>query len=558
MSTAKLKKLKKLREKYIAELPAKLRALNDSWRTVVTDHNKAAISTMRQLAHNLAGSAGTFGFHSISVEAKQLEDILDRLNGDMLPGRIDKNAITQILHRIASLSALGPEETETSVVVEHDPVVDESETGRVIYVIDDDALVATEIANQLKSYDYEVETFTTTARAMDAITKRAPAAMIVDVQMPEGELAGPEFAQWYNQFSNASVPSIFVSARDDWQARLGAVRANGSAYLIKPLDFNELLERLVLVTEKQIPDPFRVLIVEDMEVLAEHYSAVLSDANMEVNVVSDIENLLQTLSDFRPELVLMDICMPQCSGLEAAKIIRQKDELLGVPIVFLSTETDPSHHISAMELGGDDFLQKPIRDHDLVTAVRTRTERFRRLRNQMHSDGLTGLLNHVTIKDRLATEASRAQRWGVPLCFAMLDIDNFKQVNDTYGHPVGDRVIKSVARILSRRLRKSDHVGRYGGEEFAVVLPETELAAASKVLDEVRENFSRIVQQTNGIQFTSTISIGVAQLLPSDSIDCLINAADEALYEAKNTGKNRVCTQLAKTSKSRLSVTTSR
>ena len=558
MSTAKIKKLKKLRERYIAELPSKLQALDDSWRTAVTDRDTDALSAMRQMAHNLAGSAGTFGFQSISVEAKQLEDILDNLNDNVLPSRKNEDAITRILQRIASLSDLGPEETKAPVVVEYDPEIDESETGRLIYVIDDDVLIANEIANQLKSYDYEVETFTTTARAMDAITKRAPAAMIVDVQMPEGELAGPEFAQWYNQFSNASIPSIFVSARDDWQARLGAVRANGVAYLTKPLDFNELLERLVLVTEKQIPDPYRVLIVEDMEVLAEHYAAVLSDANMEVNVVSDVANLLQTLSDCRPELVLMDICMPQCSGLEAAKIIRQKDELLGVPIVFLSTETDPSHHISAMELGGDDFLQKPIRDHDLVTAVRTRTERFRRLRTQMHSDGLTGLLNHVTIKDRLATEVSRAQRWGVPLCFAMLDIDNFKQVNDTYGHPVGDRVIKSVARILSRRLRKSDLIGRYGGEEFAVVLPETELAAASKVLEEVRENYSRIVQQTDGSQFTCTISIGVAQLLASDSSDGLISAADDALYEAKNSGKNRVCTRDANQSKSRLTGTMNR
>jgi diguanylate cyclase (GGDEF)-like protein len=368
-----------------------------------------------------------------------------------------------------------------------------------------------------------------------------PSALIVDVELPEGELAGPEFAKSFNRYTSSQVPSIFISSREDWQARLAAVQANGNAYLTKPIDYNDLLERLDQLTMRHIPEPFKVLIVDDMEVLAEHYATVLRNADMQVKTVSDINDLMETLSDFKPELILMDIYMPQCSGLDAAKIIRQKDELLGVPIVFLSTESDPLQHISAMELGGDDFLQKPIADDHLLIAVRTRALRFRRLRSHMLCDGLTGLLNHVAIKTRLESELSRAQRQDEALSFAMLDIDHFKQVNDNYGHPIGDRVIKSVARMLKKRLRKSDLIGRYGGEEFAIILPDTDINMAHKLLDDIRQNFSQITQQSHDAQFYCSLSAGATQLSPNDSPDSLIKTADEALYEAKNSGRNKVC-----------------
>ncbi|MBT8439785.1 MAG: diguanylate cyclase, partial [Gammaproteobacteria bacterium] len=534
-------KLRKLQDKYIAQLPGKLNALNRVWLKALHENDIAGLNQLRQLAHNLAGSAGTFGFPSVSIEARNLEDTLRSLSDIEDLDSVAEESIADALQRIVSLVELGPNKQEHFTPVEHEAAYTTAEFDRLVYVIEDDDLLAREIASQLYYFDYEVETFSSTQQAIEAIKLRMPSVMIIDVQLPDGDLAGPEFARLFNEFSTSYIPSIFISARDDWQARLAAVQAHGSAYLTKPIDFNDLLERLEQLTVRQLPEPFKVLIVDDMEVLAEHYATVLKNADMQVVTVSDIDDLLETLSDFKPELILMDIFMPQCSGLDAAKIIRQKDELLGVPIVFLSTESDPSQHISAMELGGDDFLQKPITDERLLISVRTRALRFRRLRSHMLCDGLTGLLNHVATKTHLESEISRAQRQKEALVFAMIDIDNFKQVNDTYGHPAGDRVIKSVARMLKKRLRKSDLIGRYGGEEFAIILPETDIDTAKKLLDDVRENFSQITQQTHEVQFYCTLSVGVTQLTAGDTHDSLINTADEALYEAKNTGKNKVC-----------------
>jgi diguanylate cyclase (GGDEF)-like protein len=238
--------------------------------------------------------------------------------------------------------------------------------------------------------------------------------------------------------------------------------------------------------------------------------------------------------------------MPGCTGLELAAVIRQQEAYVSVPIVYLSAETDVDKQLAAMRLGGDSFLSKPIRREHLISAVRGRVERLRVLRSFMVRDSLTGLLNHTVIKEQLALEVARTARVnsegrGMELCFALVDIDHFKLVNDTYGHPTGDRVIKSISRLLQQRLRKSDMVGRYGGEEFAIILPNTGKAGALELLDELRRGFSQVRHQSEGREFYVTFSAGIAQFsLQLANANQLCNAADRALYEAKARGRNCV------------------
>jgi len=202
--------------------------------------------------------------------------------------------------------------------------------------------------------------------------------------------------------------------------------------------------------------------------------------------------------------------------------------------------TDKDKQLEAMSLGGDDFLAKPIQPHHLITSVTSRVERYRKLRSYMTRDGLTGLFNHTTIKERLEQEISRAKRHEHTLSFAMLDLDWFKQVNDTFGHTAGDRVLRSLSRLLKQRLRRTDIIGRYGGEEFAIILPETSAETAYKVMDELRKGFANI-NQTSGIsRFKTSFSCGVAEFPGFDNAADITEAADKALYLAKTNGRNCV------------------
>jgi diguanylate cyclase (GGDEF)-like protein len=206
-------------------------------------------------------------------------------------------------------------------------------------------------------------------------------------------------------------------------------------------------------------------------------------------------------------------------------------------------ENNLDMQLEAIHIGGDDFLTKPIQPDQLVLAVTSRVRRSLILRSLMVRDSLTGLLKHTILKERLEAEVVRAQRQTARLVFAMIDIDLFKSINDTHGHATGDRVIKSLARLLQQRLRKSDVIGRYGGEEFGVILPDTDSAAALTVLDELRAGFAHIRQQSGEAAFYITFSCGMAEYPQYTDADSLIEAADHALYQAKHAGRNLVVLQ---------------
>lgn len=209
-------------------------------------------------------------------------------------------------------------------------------------------------------------------------------------------------------------------------------------------------------------------------------------------------------------------------------------------MVFLSVEDNTERKIDAIRLGGDDFLTKPVAPDYLIASVENRIARTRSLRFFMERDSLTGLLNHSNLREQLIREIMRARRSDATLCFAMIDLDKFKQVNDTHGHLTGDRVLKSLSRMLQDNLRRTDIIGRYGGEEFGVVLINTDEEVAVGVLDKIRENFGKVRHQGERSAFYLTFSCGIACLRPDSDIDMLTQSADDALYRAKDLGRNRV------------------
>jgi diguanylate cyclase (GGDEF)-like protein len=363
----------------------------------------------------------------------------------------------------------------------------------------------------------------------------------MDIVFPEGDYAGTDAIAEFAQTSGLHVPVVFLSSRYDLLARLHAVRAGGAAYFTKPVDVSALVDKLDSMTSGVAPEPYRVLIVEDSPALSAFYAFTLQQAGMVVQVVNEPLNLLESLNDFTPELILMDMYMPEVNGLELARVIRQDAAFVSVPIVFLSGEQDLDKQFEAINLGVDDFLTKPIQPQHLILSAKSRIERYRMLRSYMVRDSLTGLLNHTKTKEQLDIEFTRAVRHNRPMAFVMVDLDHFKSVNDTYGHPTGDRVIKSLSRLLRQRLRQSDLVGRFGGEEFAVILTETDSATAVNLMDEIREAFARIRQQSDDKEFSVTFSCGIATYPGTvNSASELNSLADKALYEAKHGGRNRV------------------
>jgi diguanylate cyclase (GGDEF)-like protein len=261
---------------------------------------------------------------------------------------------------------------------------------------------------------------------------------------------------------------------------------------------------------------------------------------MHTAVINHPLDIIPALAEFKPDLILMDVYMPECTGLELARVIRQENAYLNIPIVFLSAEPDVDRRFAAMSTGADDFQSKPIKDEHLVSVVLSRARRFRALAKAVSRDSLTGVLKHAKFKERLAAEISRAGRQAVPLSFVLLDLDHFKNVNDRHGHLAGDEVLKSFCRMLQQRLRKMDIIGRLGGEEFGVILPNTDQQAALRLMEEIREDYAALVHYSGTLSFSITFSGGIAAFPEVGQLNDLIASADDALYQAKANGRNRI------------------
>jgi len=523
----------------MAALPERLAAIKAEWdRLKQQQADPAILAQLHRNAHSLAGSAGTFNFYHLGERAKNLELMLRRYGqGGNSPDLTD--AIEATLGQLIETAAKWPD-TPGKAVLPAPPQNISASDQPLIYVLEDDEFMAGESVNQLHHFGYRVEAFGVADELDKAISRQIPDALLIDIHLGEDKCNGTKVAAKIRGRLQQCIPTLFMSRYDTWDYRLNALRAGGQAYLAKPIDFDLLADQMEIITGRREPDQYRILIVEDTSLLAEHYAAVLQAAGMVTEILADPTHLLEVLPVFLPDLVLMDLYMPNSSGIETAQVIRQHGNYTNLPIVYISTESELDLQLNALRAGGDDFLEKPVNDKHLVSTVSTRAKRFRDLRALTDHDGLTGALNHISLKLALERELARTRRSNGKLSFAMIDIDHFKKINDRYGHPVGDRVIKSLARLLQRRLRKSDVSARYGGEEFAVILPDTAPENAKQVIDELRQAFAKVLFSQEQDNFSVTFSAGIATSPPHLFVQDLIEAADKALYRAKHNGRNQI------------------
>ncbi|RJF97265.1 diguanylate cyclase [Noviherbaspirillum saxi] len=538
--------LKAIEASYTANLPTRLDDIEYALQRYIEDlGNDDHCNSLLIKLHELAGSAGTFGYPRLGLHAAELEKLLSAYLKATAPSGKDFAPVASAVRDLLQWARTDPKGDDTvcdiAATAPHTPVAEsENVANRLIYLVHDNLLIATDIAAQFTHFGYEVRVIAELGQLQACIDQRVPAAVVMDLGFPAGILGGAAEIARIRAASRHRFAVIFLSTRSNFEARLVTVRAGADGYFSKPLDMVALIDRLDRLIERDEERAYRVLVVDDEVETADFYAAVLRGAGMEVRLLHQVSDMLRVMGEYRPELVLMDVYMPDCNGVDLARIIRQDTMYLDVPIVFLSSEGNLDNHLDAIASGADDFLTKPIQPLHLVSALTSRAKRYRELRGLIMRDSLTGLFNHSAIKEHLVREMSIMRRMNKPLSLVMLDIDHFKRVNDTYGHPIGDQVIRALSRLLQQRLRRSDIIGRYGGEEFAVIMPHTPIDAAVTVMDEIRESFCNIRHHAEHQDFTAAFSAGSVELAADLDADDLFRLADAALYQAKGGGRNRV------------------
>lgn len=373
------KKLTALQLAFKQQLPGKISEIKCLWEALVPDAMKtAALEDMHRMAHSLVGSAGTFGAMPVSIVARDLEKIFKSLLHETnLPSSISSVLQQEVDELLIQLGQASDNWQPSTVPFIKPNEAKEVRNGNLLYLAEDDELLAKDIVMKLEQADYQVQHFVDLANFEKAFEKEMPAAILMDVVFKEGNVAGADVISRLNTKEKPCPPVIFISVRDDIEVRLAAARAGARRYLCKPLDMEKLTQTLNGLTAREAIKPFRILYIDDDEILLEYYATILREAGMEVETLSAPLEGLALLHKFKPDVVILDVYMPGCSGPELAQVIRQDDAWAMMPIVFLSTERDLSHQLAAMDLGGDDFLEKPVEAGHLVSAVTARAKRAR-------------------------------------------------------------------------------------------------------------------------------------------------------------------------------------
>lgn len=461
-----------------------------------------------------------------------------------------------------------------------DRMMQQQEHARIL-VVDDEPMIIQFYQAALSEQGYEVAAAADGRQALEQAVAFRPDLILLDVVMPE--LTGFDVTERLKADpATAGIPVILVTGLGRIEDRVKGLESGADDFLSKPFNLDELLVRVrSLVKLKKLQDRLRdaeaearaatapggpegsrttagadapwhqpvVLVVEDDERIVKICESVLGSGGYRVASAGDGLALFQTIERDAPDLIVLDLMLPGMDGVEILSRLKANPVARDVPVVVLTAIADLKTKVKTLYLGADDYLVKPVNSLELLARVRANLRKHEcehRLKYQLDrafvesvTDPLTGLYNRRYLETMLERELALQRRGGRTLCVMMIDIDEFKAVNDRHGHAAGDAVLRELAAILRRELRTSDLAVRMGGDEFLVVLPDAQPEQAAAIAERLRAGLgSRAFPEIGSCAVTA--SIGIVQAGAEAGMAGLLRSADEALYRAKRSGRDRI------------------
>lgn len=446
-------------------------------------------------------------------------------------------------------------------------------TGRVL-VVDDIPINQRLLAAKLTAEYYEVRCASSGVEALEMMASEQPDVVLLDVMMPG--MTGFEVCERIKQSPTfGHVPVVMVTALDSIEDRVRGLEAGADEFLSKPVNDVALLTRVRALTRlKRILDELKLREATEGELgIKDSISNISGDdalwvvinlpagdiealedaariCKSRISVAADYEEAVSLVASGDAELLVLE-ASGSIDGLRVCSQLRARPDTRDVPIILVGDSWETDLLFKGMELGASDYAFRPVDHAELVARIRLQIKRHRfheRLRDQHREnrdmatrDPLTGAFNRRYFSDHFARLLRHGVEQNQPVSLIMADIDHFKNVNDTHGHPAGDAVLKDFVHRLGLCTRATDLVARLGGEEFAIVAPDADPGIAGRIAERLRASIDEAPFDVGGgVQLKMTSSFGVATASESDTVDDMLARADAALYQAKNGGRNQV------------------
>jgi diguanylate cyclase (GGDEF)-like protein len=533
-----------LQRMYLDSLTDKHSEITTCWLSAEHQNwQPETIEKLRAILLRLASSAISYGFTDISAAAHQAKYCLRQtpLTQDNL---LDLHHTLQSLCSLLTVYAREEVSFQSIVPDNWEQIV---ATNNQILLIDNKNPQTEQLIQQLEQDGHIVHFFSSLITLEKSIDRIHPYVVLFDVLSITNYIS--EFEQLAQLLTRhlSKIPMIFFSAHDDFAIRLQATRAGAQVYFAKPVTATKLLnylgERLTLNNHAF----YRVLLLTDDADIANLHQVIFKQTQIDTLFVHTQEAVISALVAFEPEVILIDLCLPSFNGISLATLLRQEPAYFSIPILFLVTNTEEIEQLTYLQVGGEDYLVKPVAVDYLIQLIKTRARYFRQLNSLIGYDGLTGFLNYATFSQRLMATLATAERSGSAITIAVIDIDNFKGVNQQYGYWIGNRVLKQVAKTIKQRLRRGDLLGRYKSDKFVIALHDADLISAQKILTALIKTLSDETYNVNETEFHVTFGVGITDFpghdpaLKEANYD-IVETAIQALRTAKQKGSQQIAT----------------
>ena len=486
-------------------------------------------------AHRLIGSLGSLGFLEGSALMRQMEQML-KGDFELVPSD------SKMLHKLTTNLEASISDPFTTV----QPSSSSSQTQGhnlqlpLLLIVDDDLDFVREVQTGAEIWGMRVQSADNLATAREKIISESPDVILLDIIFPNDTDNGLALLDELAQ-RQPKIPTVMISSTAGLDDRIIAARRGGCSFIEKPASTEEILNALSQVLQQQKDRP-KVMIVDDDPISLAILQVLLNRWEIEVITLQNSKQFWQVLESTSPDLLILDLVMPEYSGIDLCQAVRTAPLWHDLPIVFLSTHNDRDTVRQFFAAGADDYLSKPVVETDLYTRILSRLERRRQSRQIADFDGLTGVYTHRRGIQSLTQLLRLATRNHQTLCVAILDLDFFKNVNDRYGHSMGDVVLKQFGKLLRQYFRSEDVTMRWGGEEFVIGLYGADLQQSVERLNTLLEIWRQQKFITlNQDSFSITFSAGVAEYPHNGAnVESLYRNMDAALYQAKAAGRNQI------------------
>jgi diguanylate cyclase (GGDEF)-like protein len=545
-------KINEFRQVFSQEFPDKLSQLVALWKRAQDTQQLASFKTFRFEVHSLKGSSAALHYLKLSELLGQIEQhvakcetheldlaIMSPLIDILIKNLIESmqqspDSLLEVQELISSPSTISLKEIDSEPL----NLNLKSHQKISIAVVDKDQAVGSLLTKLLSTFGFVINHYPSIQALKAGLKLTKYKLVLLDLAPPEHD--NDEVFELAKELTSYDADVFILSSFDSFDARLLAVRANVNDFLLKPINITTLVSKIRKNFKIDLIRPYKILLLDDQAAVGIFYKTLLESQGIEVLVLTQANQIMNSLESFHPDIFLLDMHMPDIKGLEVARLIRQQAKYDYVPIIFLTSDNDIMAKISALEAGADDVIPKDTSPEMILRQLDSRIQRSQQIRFAASRDSLTGVLNHGQIMEAASHSLRMAARHIKPIVVVMIDLDNFKQVNDTYGHIGGDKVLVSLGQLLQQSIRETDYVGRYGGEEFLVVFSDADSPTIERKMNSILTAFQHINYTVNEFEFNCSFSAGLASSENYDKLSELISAADVALYQAKAAGKRQV------------------